>query len=282
MTRIHAHDGSLIAEYARERRIFVPINTIPKRVIAAFLSAEDRRFYEHGGLDFQGIGPRRLQAGRGQDPGQDAPRRGRLHHHPAGRQELPADQRAHHRAQDQGGDPRHPHRARLPQGQDPRALPQRDLPRHRRLRRGRRQPQLLQQGAEGPDDRGGGLPRRAAQGAQQLPSVPPDQGGDRAAATGSSARWPRTATSPREEAEAAKAKPLGVNFRPGGAHIFAAEYFAEEVRRTLLADYGEEKLYSGGLSVRTTLDPRLQQIGAHGADRRPRRVRPQARAGAAR
>ena len=55
MTRIHAHNGALIAEYARERRIFVPINTIPKRVIAAFLSAEDRRFYEHGGVDFQGI-----------------------------------------------------------------------------------------------------------------------------------------------------------------------------------------------------------------------------------
>ena len=55
MTRIHAHNGALIAEYARERRIFVPINTIPKRVIAAFLSAEDRRFYDHGGVDFQGI-----------------------------------------------------------------------------------------------------------------------------------------------------------------------------------------------------------------------------------
>src|SRR3972149_1533306 len=55
MTRIHAHDGALIAEYARERLIFVPINTIPKTVIAAFLSAEDRRFYEHGGVHFQGI-----------------------------------------------------------------------------------------------------------------------------------------------------------------------------------------------------------------------------------
>src|SRR5690349_18741192 len=55
MTRIHAHNGALIAEYARERRIFVPINTIPKRVIAAFLSAEDSRFYEHGGVDFQGV-----------------------------------------------------------------------------------------------------------------------------------------------------------------------------------------------------------------------------------
>ena len=55
MTRIHAHDGSLIAEFARERRIFVPINTVPKRVVGAFLSAEDRRFYEHGGVDLQGI-----------------------------------------------------------------------------------------------------------------------------------------------------------------------------------------------------------------------------------
>ncbi len=55
MSRIHAHDGSLIAEYARERRIFVPINTIPKQVLSAFLSAEDKRFYDHGGLDFIGI-----------------------------------------------------------------------------------------------------------------------------------------------------------------------------------------------------------------------------------
>jgi len=55
MTRVHAHDGSLIAEYAREKRIFVPINTIPRRLIAAFLSAEDRRFYEHGGIDYVGV-----------------------------------------------------------------------------------------------------------------------------------------------------------------------------------------------------------------------------------
>ena len=55
MTRIHANDGTLMAEYARERRIFVPINVVPKMVIQAFLAAEDRRFYEHGGLDFTGI-----------------------------------------------------------------------------------------------------------------------------------------------------------------------------------------------------------------------------------
>src|SRR5262245_20629181 len=41
MTRIHAADGTLMAEYAKERRIFVPINVIPQVVIQAFLSAED-------------------------------------------------------------------------------------------------------------------------------------------------------------------------------------------------------------------------------------------------
>ena len=55
MTRIHANDGELIAEFARERRIYVPITAIPKCVIEAFISAEDKNFYQHGGLDVQGI-----------------------------------------------------------------------------------------------------------------------------------------------------------------------------------------------------------------------------------
>ena len=55
MTRVHAADGSLVAEYARERRLYIPIQAVPKRVINAFLAAEDKNFYEHGGLDFTGI-----------------------------------------------------------------------------------------------------------------------------------------------------------------------------------------------------------------------------------
>ena len=46
--------------------------------------------------------------------------------------------------------------------------------------------------------------------------------------------------------------------KPTGAHIFSAEYFAEEVRRELYERYGEKKLYEGGLSVRTTLDTNMQ------------------------
>ena len=57
---------------------------------------------------------------------------------------------------------------------------------------------------------------------------------------------------------AAKPSRLKVNPRPFGAQLFAAECFAEEVRRELIAMYGKDKLDSGGLSVRTTLDPKLQ------------------------
>jgi penicillin-binding protein 1A len=50
-TRVHAGDGRLLAEYATERRVFVPIQAIPDRVIDAFLSAEDKNFYSHHGID---------------------------------------------------------------------------------------------------------------------------------------------------------------------------------------------------------------------------------------
>ena len=59
MTRVHAGDGRLLAEYATERRIFVPIQAIPKPVINAFLSAEDKNFYSHHGVDPVSIAARR-------------------------------------------------------------------------------------------------------------------------------------------------------------------------------------------------------------------------------
>jgi penicillin-binding protein 1A len=60
--------------------------------------------------------------------------------------------------------------------------------------------------------------------------------------------------------EKAKAEPLGVSPRRNGTYLFAGEYFTEEVRREIISRYGEDALYEGGLSVRTTLDPQLQLI----------------------
>src|SRR5487761_535489 len=55
MTRVHAADGSLLAEYAKERRLYLPIQAIPNLVKHAFIAAEDKNFYEHPGIDISGI-----------------------------------------------------------------------------------------------------------------------------------------------------------------------------------------------------------------------------------
>ncbi|MCB9567708.1 MAG: PBP1A family penicillin-binding protein [Myxococcales bacterium] len=55
VTRIYAGDGSLLAELAREHRSYAGIDDIPEDLIHAFMAAEDRRFYEHGGLDWRGL-----------------------------------------------------------------------------------------------------------------------------------------------------------------------------------------------------------------------------------
>src|SRR6201996_7589877 len=55
MTRVHAADGSLLAEYANQRRLYLPIQAIPKLVTNAFVAAEDKNFYQHPGIDFTGM-----------------------------------------------------------------------------------------------------------------------------------------------------------------------------------------------------------------------------------
>ena len=54
-TRLFAGDGQLLMEYAAEKRLFVPIDKIPSRVKNAFIAAEDKHFYSHGGIDYIGI-----------------------------------------------------------------------------------------------------------------------------------------------------------------------------------------------------------------------------------
>lgn len=55
VTRLYANDGRLFAEYAYEKRIYVPITSIPNQVKQAFISAEDKNFYTHFGLDIPSI-----------------------------------------------------------------------------------------------------------------------------------------------------------------------------------------------------------------------------------
>jgi penicillin-binding protein 1A len=259
MTRIHAHDGSLIAEYARERRIFVPINTIPKRVIAAFLSAEDRRFYEHGGLDFTGIARAVVKAVEAKLSGSNRRTEGAstITQQVAKNFLLTSDRTIERKIKE----------AIL-------AI---------RIERAYSKDKILELylneiflgmnsygiAAAALNYFSKELKDLTIEEAAYLAALP------KAPNNYHPFRQPKRATERRNwiigqmaengyitkaEAEEARQKPLKVNIRSSGAHIFAAEYFAEEVRRTLFAQFGEEKLYTGGLSVRTTLDPKLQQF----------------------
>ena len=61
ITRVHAGDGKLIAEYAEQHRVYVPITNIPKLVVDAFIAAEDKDFFTHFGIDLKAIARASLQ-----------------------------------------------------------------------------------------------------------------------------------------------------------------------------------------------------------------------------
>lgn len=259
MSRIHAHDGSLIAEFARERRIFVPINTVPKRVIGAFLSAEDRRFYEHGGLDFQGIARAGVMAAINKAKGGDK--------------------------RDQGASTITQQVAKNFLLTNERSLERKvkEAILAVRIERAYSKDKILELylneiylgmnsygvAAAGLNYFNKELKDLTIEEAAYLAALPkgpnlyhPFKRTEKATER---RNWiigqmaENGYITPAEAAEARK-KPLTVNIRPTGAHIYGAEFFAEEVRRSLVSQFTEEKLYSGGLSVRTTLDPRLQSI----------------------
>ena len=269
MTRIHAHDGSLMAEYARERRIFVPINVVPKLVIAAFLSAEDKRFYEHGGLDFTGIA--RAALNNLQNYGKKRPEgASTITQQVAKNFLLSSEQKLDRKLKE----------AIL-------AI---------RIERAYSKDRILElylneiylgMGSYGVAAAALNyfskeLAQLTIEEAAYLAALP------KAPNNYHPFRRAKEATIRRDwiidqmadigavsvaDARAAKAKPFKVNIRPLGTQIYAADYFAEDVRRTLVSYFGEDGLYgraeraavgdgrvNGGLSVRTTLDPNLQRL----------------------
>ena len=127
---ILAADGSLLANRGEMGGRTVAIKELPPYLPKAFVAIEDRRFYDHFGVDPVGIA-RALDA----QPHLARRRAGRLDPDPAARQEPVPDPGAHRLAQDPGGDPRPLAGAQLHQGPDPRTLPQPGLFRRRRLRR---------------------------------------------------------------------------------------------------------------------------------------------------
>ena len=61
-TRLYAADGSLLIEYAEERRVFIDYDDMPPQLVNAFIAAEDQNFWTHPGIDVQGIAHRQMSA----------------------------------------------------------------------------------------------------------------------------------------------------------------------------------------------------------------------------
>ena len=179
MTRVHASDGSLLAEYARERRLYIPIQAVPKLVTSAFIAAEDKNYYEHGGIDFSGIARAAVlfvqQYGSGRRP--------------QGASTITQQVAKNFLLTNEVSFSRKIKEALLAmkiertfsKETNPRALSQRDLSRHGRLRRRRRVAALFRQVGARTVPGGSGLSRGAAQGAEQLSSLPPARARGRAA-----------------------------------------------------------------------------------------------------
>ena len=177
MTRVHAADGSLLAEYAKERRLYLPIQAVPKLVIHAFLAAEDKNFYEHAGLDFSGLG--RAVVFYVQNYGSSRRPQGAstITQQVAKNFLLPT--RCRSRARSRKRCSRCASSAPIRRTRSSSFISTKSISASAPMASPRRRFVFRQVGAR-IVDRAGRLSRRLAQGAEQLQPVPPPRGGDRA------------------------------------------------------------------------------------------------------
>lgn len=257
MTRVHAADGSLLAEYADQRRLFVPIDSVPKQLIEAFISAEDKNFFTHAGLDWQGIARAVVQ-----------------------------NVQSYYR----GGDKRLIGASTITQQVAKNFLLGNERTARRKLREAIISQRIEQAftknqilelylneiflglnsygiAAASLNYFGKSLDELTLEEVAYLAALPKGPNNYHPFRQTVKAierrNWAlsqmyQNGYIAEDAMKEAQAKPLAVNPRPFGAQLFAAESFAEEVRRELVKLYGEDKLLRGGLSVRTTLDPKLQ------------------------
>lgn len=256
MSRVYAGDSRLLAELATERRTFVPIDSIPKLVQDAFVSAEDQNFWTHPGVDLMAIARAAVtnlqQMGQGRRPVGASTITQQVAKNMLLGNEVSLERKLREAIL----------AIRIDQA----------MPKERVLELYLNEI-FLGSGAYGVGAAamtyfGKALEELTPAEAAYLAALP------KAPNNYNPFRFPEAAKGRRDwvlermaqdgvidraTAEAAKATPIEV--RPGRfAERVPAEWFAEEVRRQLIARFGEEATTQGGLTVRTSLDPRLQEI----------------------
>ncbi|HEX4768662.1 MAG TPA: penicillin-binding protein 1A [Lichenihabitans sp.] len=252
MTRVHAGDGTLLAEYARERRLYLPSTAIPPLLKEAFISAEDKNFYTHDGVDPEGV----LRALKVLVVGNKRVQGASTITQQVAKNFLLTNERTFSRKI-------------------------REALLAIRIEGAYSKEKILELylneiylglgnygvAAAALDYFNKSVNELTISEAAYLAALPKGPNNYQPFLKHGAAverrnwvidRMVENGYVSKADGEKAKAAPLGVNPPVLPADTNAAGYFAEEVRRELSERYGEKKLYEGGLSVRTTLDPQMQ------------------------
>ena len=253
MTRVHAGDGTVLAEYARERRLYLPSSAIPALVKEAFISAEDKSFYTHNGVDPQGI----VRAAFVQLEGGHVQGASTITQQVA-KNFLLTNERSYDRKIKE---------ALL----------------SFRIESAYSKEKILELylneiylglgnygvAAAALNYFGKSVHELSVAEVAYLAALPKGPNNYHPFLHREKAvdrrnwvvdRMVENGYVSKTDGDKAKQEPLGVTPRVLSPNTYFGGFFAEEVRRELNEKYGEKKLYEGGLSVRTTLDPKMQGI----------------------
>jgi len=259
-TRVYAGDGTVLGEYARERRIFVPIAFVPKLVIEAFTSAEDRNFFNHPGIDPSGM----LRAAV-KDIGKVVQGR-----RPEGASTITQQVARNFLLNSNVNFSRKIREVVLALRIDSTYSKEKILELYlNEINLGQNSYGVGAAALNYFDKSLDDLDIAEVAFLASLPKAPSHY----------DPRFHHQAALDRrnwvigqmedngyiteEQAKAAVAEPLDANTRPLGSQTEDANYFVEEVRRQLYAKYGEQALYDGGLQVRSSLDTGLQNYAVN-------------------
>lgn len=260
MSRVHAGDGKLISEFRTEARVFVPIESIPIALQQAFIASEDKRFYRHNGWDPIGLTRALLTAPGKKLSGQRIGGTSTITQQVA-KNFLVGDDYSMRRKV-------------------------REIFIARRMEKAFDKGTILElylndnyfgRGAYGVaaaslnhfgkemDDLTIGEMAYLALVVKGPANYELDNPKEYAAARSRQRyvlnRMAEDGYITQDEADDAFAVPLEWTDRLSGAEYLAAEYFVEEARKQIFDMYGSDELYSGGLSIRTTLDTQMQLSG---------------------
>ncbi len=254
VTRIYAGDGRLLAEYAREKRVFVAIEVIPDLVKKGFLAAEDQNFYSHPGIDFMAIA--RAAYTNFANPSSRLVGASTITQQVA-KNFLLTNERSYERKIKEAI-----LATRIEEAMDKDQILELYM---NEIYLGQRSYGVAAAAQTYFDKKLDDLNIAEIAYLAALPKAPnnyhPVRNHNSALARRNWVinRMLEDGYITASQAELAIASPLAMKLKDE-SDVVNAPFFAEEVRRQLKAQYGEDSLYKGGLTVRTSVDPRLQYI----------------------